>query len=373
MKNILNKKTENFSIKKIDFTQAIKNNLTPQEISQDIVNSLEKEIIIFLGEFLPRYSDPLKDFFTSYIKNVSSIANSIEEELTNILLLEKPDALVFSAGASNLVDRKSCLISNNLNIPVIFMRHQGIEINFFPQSFLDTFVESDLIIKRKQFLLNDYETKLYPKHENVSYEKKGWIDFSKPLPPIKAKKGIIYSAGPPDHFTFKNPRAIITNMERFNLSKNLLHLTQKHDVSMDIKVHPCEWEIGYDFFHQLIKDLPRRNKPRILLDGSIERIIRNYELVVIDIISTRVLTFALYYDLQIILYIPEEYYLNLETFKDLEDRIHIVRTSHQLNVAIEKFCKGTLLKKNDNIFKHKYLRNLSHDEFLEEAFQALVN
>ena len=70
------------------------------------IENLETEINNFLHKFLPRFSSPLKEFFKSYIKNVSIYTNSIEKQLKSKLVSNKVDALVFSSGATNLIDRK---------------------------------------------------------------------------------------------------------------------------------------------------------------------------------------------------------------------------------------------------------------------------
>ncbi len=361
------------TFKTINLIQTINDNLIEKAISPDTIESLEEEIDNFLLNFLPRFSIPLKKFFSSYIKNVSVYSNSIERQLKNTLNSYDVDALVFSNGATNLVDRKSCLISNQLNIPVIFMRHQGVELNFFPRTFLDDFCENDLIINRTQFLLNDYEIESYPTQDKIAYKKAGFVDFSKPLKSNKEKKGIIYSPGPPEHFTFKNPNGVITNLERFKFASGLINLTNAFNLVLDIKVHPAEWEISANFFHNLVENNSKRTKPKILLDGSIERILKNYQLIILDIISTKVLTFALYYDLQVILYVPKDYSLNDTTFQDLEKRIHIVRDNIELEKVIKKFYDGTLEKKSYPIFDKKYLRDLTHDEFIEEAYRTIVS
>ena len=176
------------TFKTISFIEVLKDSLCKEDISLNTIENLETEINNFLHKFLPRFSSPLKEFFKSYIKNVSIYTNSIEKQLKSKLVSNKVDALVFSSGATNLIDRKSCLQANALKIPVIFMRHQGIELNFIPASFLDDFCENDLTIHRTQFLLNNFEIESYPIQEGILYKKAGFIEFSKPLPSKKEKK-----------------------------------------------------------------------------------------------------------------------------------------------------------------------------------------
>jgi len=361
------------TFKTISFIEILKDTLSKEDISLNTIENLEIEINNFLHKFLPRFSSPLKEFFYSYIKNVSIYTNSIEKQLKRKLISNKVDVLVFSSGATNLIERKSCLQANALKIPIIFMRHQGIELNFIPASFLDDFCENDLTIPRTQFLLNNYEIDSYPVQEDILYKRAGFIEFSKFLPSKKKKKGILYSGGPPEHFTFKNPRALISNFERFNFASKLISLTDKLNLQLDIKVHPAEWKLSTIFFKNLVKNSLLKNKPKILLDGSIERIMKNYGLIILDIIPTRVINFALYHDMQVVLYVPKDYILNETSFRDLEKRIHIVRSNNELEQVLQKFYEGTLAKKSCPAFDKKYLRDLSHEEFIEETFKIIVS
>ena len=77
-------------------------------------------------------------------------------------------------------------------VPIIFMRHQGIELNFIPASFLDDFCEKDLTIPRTQFLLNNYEIDSYPIQEDILYKRAGFIEFSKFLPQKKEKRNSLF-------------------------------------------------------------------------------------------------------------------------------------------------------------------------------------
>ena len=99
----------------------------------------------------------------------------------------------------------------------------------------------------------------------------------------------------------------------------------------------------------------------------------NYELIVLDIISTRVLNFALYNNLQVILYVPNDYFLNEMPFQDLEKRIHIVRDEIELERALQRFFEGKLVRKSHPIFDKKYLRELSHEELIEEVYRVIMN
>ena len=357
----------------ISLIEEIEKRITFKAIPTETLSSLENEIETFLNKYLPRFSSSLLRFFISYISNVSAYSDSIEEEVRKALEFYSPDALLFSNGATNLVERKSCLVANELSVPVYFMRHQGIELSFVGPTHLDNFGEKDPTIKRTQFLLNQYELDSYPTNKNITYAVPGLIDITKALPQISLKQRILYSAGPPANLNFKNLRDVITDRERFNFSESLINFTQQLSVELDIKVHPAGWEASAELFYKLIENIPSHKKPNILLDGSIERILRNYQIVVIDIITTRVLSFCLYHNLEIVLYVPRDYRLNYETFQDLEKRAHIVRDESELHNILKAYSDGSLQNKSCIEFNIKYFGKLSHLESLQEAYKTLVS
>jgi hypothetical protein len=77
--------------------------------------------------------------------------------------------------------------------------------------------------------------------------------------------------------------------------------------------------------------------------------------------------------MQVVLYVPKDYILNETSFRDLEKRIHIVRDNIELEKVIQEFYDGKLAKKSYPAFDKKYLRDLSHKEFIKETFRAIVN
>ena len=70
------------------------------------------------------------NFLQNYLEEIALFSPSIEKNIKSILQKENPDALVYSNGATDLVERDVCMAANDLNIPIYFMRHQGIELNF---------------------------------------------------------------------------------------------------------------------------------------------------------------------------------------------------------------------------------------------------
>ena len=82
----------------------------------------------------------------------------------------------------------------------------------------------------------------------------------------------------------------------------------------------------------------KKKNLRIIVDGSIERILKNYDLVILDIISSRVLTYSLFLK-NIILYVPENYSVNEYFYEHLLSRVHIVKNKSDLESVLINYKK----------------------------------
>ena len=198
------------------------------------------------------------------------------------------------------------------------------------------------------------------------------IDFSQPLiRDSQNKKGILYSVGPPAHFSFKNLRNVISDRERYNLAKNLFEESTNSEINLDIKVHPGELKLSYDLFRRLVRRYNEKKNLRIIVDGSIERILKNYDLVILDIISSRVLTYSLFLKKNIILYVPENYSVNEYFYEHLLSRVHIVKNKSDLESVLINYKKNTLPKKDFEGFDKIFFSKNYHDNILESFYNEI--
>jgi hypothetical protein len=125
---------------------------------------------------------------------------------------------------------------------------------------------------------------------------------------------------------------------------------------MDIKVHPVEWSISYYYFKLILDSGLYGNKNfRIISGGAIQRIYKNYDLVVLDIIATKVISSLLYTNHYIVLYIPDGVFIMPDALCDLNLRAHIVRNHFELEYTLRKYANGQLEKLSSDTFDFKYL------------------
>ena len=131
---------------------------------------------------------------------------------------------------------------------------------------------------------------------------------------------------------------------------------QENSLYLDIKVHPAEWSIGYQYFQMLKNNYADHKKQiKILAGGTIERILSQYGLLVFDMVSTRVLSGALNLDLPIILFVPIGLEMRKECYNDLKNRVRIVSNSDELQIALKSYKKGEMKSGHSSDFIKKYL------------------
>ena len=91
-----------------------------------------------------------------------------------------PDAILFNSGATSLFEKIISRISNEYNVSLYYLRHQGIELSFLRPSYLDLFIDKQPDIKRIQFLNHKLEHKLFNLNKKVELKYFGLIGSLNP-------------------------------------------------------------------------------------------------------------------------------------------------------------------------------------------------
>lgn len=307
----------------------------------------------FLHEWLSYYNEWVLEWVLSYFDNIVMTYPSVLQGIRERMDKDRPMAVLYSIGSEDALEEAIAKVSIEKNIPVYYFKHSGADNLFVEPSVFDEYMEKNKHIKRTQFLSSAIEKQYYADAPNVNCIVVGALSRPKSIKK-NITKNILYSVGPPTHHAYKEMGRIISDRERHLFAKNLLKITTKYHLSIDIKVHPAESNVGYDFASQLLSQVDCHNA-RVLPEGSIERILKNYGMIVLDMISTRVLTGVLNLDIPVVLYVPEEFPVNNDTFKDLRKRIYVVRNDSELEVVLKKFSTTGLPGLYCETFSNKYL------------------
>ena len=339
------------------------------ELTSELVSVSEKFIITWL----PRYSDWLIKFIFNYIQSIALRLPELEKKTYEWISTDKPKGVFYSIGIQNVVEETVARIANKSFIPVYTFKHGGIGNQFLLPSILDEYAEKNTAIVRMHFVHNQSEKEDFEKIYNVTPIVVGVLDKPTKHESNNSKK-ILFSAGAPAHYSFKETRKGCSDYERYEFSEYLVTLCSEMEMPLDIKVHPAEWDIGFSFFNILKRKINESKNITVLAGGSIERILGGYGLIVLDMLSSRVLTGSFYLNVPIVVFIPKHFPVNLKYFDDLNKRVYVVHDKEELRFVLESFYNGTLDSNFDTDFQQNYLSyNSTVSEISEVKKYILTN
>ncbi len=353
---------------------AIANQVTPSatiaELDQQILEVTDK----FFVEYFPRYKVWLGDWCEQYYRQIVLKLNHYEKELEGRMKASRPNALLYSIGSEDALEEVLCRVANRLSIPAFFFKHGGIAEYFLLPSILDPYLEHNAILQRTQFIHSEVEYISYSHLPSVNAVVSGPLSRAKLHYRPSQQNKILYSVGPPAHYSLKELRKMVSDHERFMFMDDLLQICAEQKLDLSVKVHPAEWRVAWECIHILndaISD--SRNKAHIIAGGAIERIFNQFDLLVLDMISTRVLSMAIGLDIPIVLYLPEGSPVNTKYFSDLEDRVYIVRNRRDLVDILSVYQQKGLPSKYNRAFVEKYLGYFNPESAIQIVSDQVFN
>jgi hypothetical protein len=326
------------------------------------ISALEEDVRdlteAFANRWLPAYSIWQRDWIAKYLRNVVARLPAVGQQQDQWLGAESPSAILYSIGAQTILESMVARTANRKGIPVFYFKHGGPETLFVQPSVFDQFFEHDPTIERVQFIHSLVEQDSFKGMTRVSTHVVGPLVRVAGQAHEKAHTSsrVLYSVGPPAHYTFKEMSKVITDAERFRFASALVESAAIVGVPLDIKVHPAEWRIGWDFFNELLlRKSSQKQNTRLIAGGAFERIIDRYGLLVVDIIPTRVLSHALSLDIPLIVYLPTEFNARYSTIRDLAQRAYLARSEEELHSLMSAFRHGDLPPLRSREFDERYL------------------
>lgn len=160
---------------------------------------------------------------------------------------------------------------------------------------------------------------------------------------------ILYCAG---SFSSYNARFLYTqesDEEMFAKNKDIISISQKYKLPLHIKVHPSDEKANYAHFKYLC-----RNYPKVKVLGgywkwflNAERMIPQYQLVILDIIRTALIPVMCRSSIPCILYTKRKDLLKEWGLEELGKIIHVVGSRGELDCLLRKFSFGELYQPKD--------------------------
>lgn len=144
----------------------------------------------------------------------------------------------------------------------------------------------------------------------------------------------------------------------FQKNKDIISLTAKYNLPLHIKVHPSGETANLAHF----KSLSKNYKNVKVVGGywkwflSAERMMPQYQLYIIDIIRTAVLTNMARCNIPTILYLKRNDLIKKWGLEDLTKIVHIVSTRKQLDELLYKFSFGELYPPTEQQLLNKWFK-----------------
>ena len=254
------------------------------------------------------------------------------------------------------------------NVPTYAFKHTGIESVFFNPQLLDTYRDYNQTFTRNQCVHTKEEEKIFNDSKNINAIFIGNLKqkSNEKIKPLKQRK-IIYSVGPMDCKGFHSHYCNLSDIERHIWTKQLINSVHTQGLSLDIKLHPIRWTDLYEYYLQMIAN--NKKTIQLIAGGSIERKLQSYDLLILDMVPTQVLSSALTLGMNIIIFRQHEFLYNPKTYKDLEERVHFVNDSEELTSKLSAFKEGQLENKVSESFNSKYL---SYDSRIKDIISNYI-
>jgi hypothetical protein len=297
---------------------------------------------------------PVEKIMIKYDSNIVSNLMALKRDVVKKLRLEKPDGLLYAMGSADVYQGIIAQSANEEQVPIFYFKHGGIENLFLKKSQLDDYFELESVIKRVQFVHCPAELKLYEDLKNVTPIVTGALNglSLRNKKYNSVKKRFLYVAGPPACWSFRDPHKSTLDSERYEFAVTLFKLSEKLGLSFDIKVHPADHITAFNFY-ALLRSMHPKVNCKLLIGGAVERIVHKYELVVFDMVSTRVLGGLIPTSKPFLVYVPFGLGLS-EHFEALQRRAFVVRDKITLEEFLRDFASGSLDLKTDEHFNDQY-------------------
>jgi hypothetical protein len=319
-----------------------------------IQGSLDSVINGFLQKCFPYHKTFVYKMFWSYLNQIVAFYPVMMNIVRKKIINDSPKAVLYSIGAQNILEEAVAVVAEQYSIPVFFFKHSSVDNMFVIPSVFDPYFEKNPYLKRTQFLASSLEVKEYSGMNNIKCVTVGALSRPKTFLVDKNNRKILYSVGPPNYHTFKDMGRILHDKERYDFAKSLVQLSKNLELDLDIKIHPAQAIESYELFQHLLDD-DHDNNVRLIVEGSIERLVQKYGLIILDMVSTRVLSSILYLKIPIVMYIPHGFPVNKEYFDELKSRVYIVRTNEELTDIVSNFRLSGLKDLSNEGFNNRFL------------------
>ncbi len=320
-------------------------NMNKSAIKTLFTEELEK----FIDEWFPVFRTYIFGLFNFYHSKIICNLKAFSADLSKAFDYYKPVVLFYSVGSSEVYGDLGACFANQRNIPIFYFQHGGATV-FFKRSYLK-FVEQNKNIRKINILQSSIEKQLVSSDIVGGSSALGSIKLYslchnhqvRNISGGKFKRKVLYCAVALNKYSYKSLE-FNKYKELFEVNKDIINTTDKFQLKMDIKIHPLSEECDYSYFRELLRSRQSKNI-RVLKSFPVERIIKNYGLLILDCISSAMIPASMVLDIPIIMYLEDIACLREETMPDIKERFYLVRNKSDLEKYINLYNSGKLESK----------------------------
>lgn len=375
--DILKNYLKNIEFKNIknEILQNIDNN--KNEKSLKINEKVIKISSIFFKKYFPSYRLLLEGLISSYNNDILNKIKDMNLVIENKLNNKNLNGLILPMCSQDIFDFIIVKIANKKNIPVFFMKHNGVIESFKATDFYIEYLEQNRLLKRIQFVHSKYEYEKIKSIKNIN---------AKVISPISAldnkmekyiqknnnKKKLLMAFGSPSNYTLKDVGAITFDLEKIYFLEKIISICLEANLELHVKLHPRGKKELINLFVQILSKNWPTKKIKIIFHKKIEKLFDQYDAIIVDTPFSSVVSNAIYTNKNIIIYCPRKECINIERYELLKKRVFLIHGLYQLNDIFKKLIKCNFKYNHDNEIKENIVGEMSYSEAIQ-SFERTLN
>ncbi len=362
-KNIKNKILQNFN--NLCNESTFKNNEELTETSD-----------IFFKKYFPSYYVLLKKLIFYYNKNILNNLKEINLAIENTLNNQDINGLILPMCSQDIFEFVIVKIANKKNIPVYFMKHNGIIESFKATDFYLEYLEQNKFLKRIQFVHSKYEYEKIKSINNINTR------VISPISALKYKikdkrqnrstKKLLLAFGSPSHYTLKDVGAITFDLEKICFLEKVISICSESNLDLHVNLHPRGKKELISLFSQILSSNLNTKKIKIIFHMKIEELFNNYDVIIVDTLFSSVVSNAIYTNKNIITFCSRKECINKKRYELLNKRIFLVHELRHLNDIFKNLIKNDFKYNHDDEIKENITGEMSFNEAIQN-YKSIFN
>ena len=324
-------------------------------------NKLKEASLKFFTKYLPSYISILKNILQNYNLNIVSQLNQLDQVTESAFINHSADGLVLPMCSQDIFDFYIVKYANKKNIPVYFMKHNGVIESFKSRDLFKEYLHQNKYLQRVQFVHSEIENEEMKKINHVKTVTIRSIGIEDIMTKQKNPKKIrlLLAFGSPSHYTLKDLGSITFDTEKINFLNKIISLCERYQFELHVKLHPRGSKQLLYLFEQIKKKNSFMKNVKIIIHEKIESLFYKYDTIIMDTLFSLAVSNALYTNKNIIVYCPRKRCIKENLYNLITKRINLIHNLTELDNVFIKLYNNDLKYITNNEFNDKISINMT--------------